>query len=71
MYPFLHQQTSNVASFCLETLKLNGSIPIVSGSVIEYPNDTLTSIVGVTVGRHNVLFAGTAKGYLHKVLLLL
>ncbi|XP_053205484.1 uncharacterized protein LOC128389869 [Panonychus citri] len=58
----------NVASFCSETLKLNGSIPIVATSAITY-NETLSAITALTVDQTNVAFIGTSQGRLKKILL--
>uniref|UniRef100_T1KIL0 Uncharacterized protein n=2 Tax=Tetranychus urticae TaxID=32264 RepID=T1KIL0_TETUR len=60
--------SGNVVSFCGETLKLNGSIPIISNSAIVY-NETLTAITALTVDETNVAFIGTSRGRLKKVLL--
>jgi len=56
-----------VVSFCSETLKLNGSVPIIGQSAITFTNATLTAVIGVIVGPHNVAFVGTSKGHLKKV----
>lgn len=54
-------------SFCSETLKLNGAIPITGTAVISYPDLVLTSVLPVTVGRHTFAYVGTADGHLKKV----
>lgn len=58
-----------MVSFCHETLKLNGSIPVLGRAAIEYPNETLTAVVGVTVDPHDVLFLATSAGHVMKVLI--
>ncbi|XP_075553177.1 plexin-B-like [Dermacentor variabilis] len=62
-------KAGNIINFCNETVKLNGSVPISAKAAITYPNDTLTSLATVLVGHHNVLFVGTAKGTLRKILI--
>ncbi len=66
----LFQRTSNIVSFCSETLKINGSVPISRTAAATYPASTLTSVLGqVTSNSYNVLFAGTHDGKLKKLLL--
>lgn len=57
----------NIISFCSETLKLNGSQPIVTGAAKTYENTTLTAVNALTTGHHTVAFVGTSNGYLKKV----
>ncbi|XP_074600461.1 plexin-B-like isoform X2 [Brevipalpus obovatus] len=59
----------NVVSFCSETLKLNGSVPIIGQPAITFTNATLTAVTGAIVGPHNVAFVGTSRGHLKKILL--
>lgn len=62
------QRVSNIVSFCSETLKINGSLPIVRRPAIVYPSTTLTAVLGlVTTSSYNVLFVGTNDGVLKKV----
>jgi hypothetical protein len=41
-------QGGNVVNFCHETLKINGTIPIVSEAAIQYYNTTLTAITATS-----------------------
>ncbi|XP_064473763.1 plexin-B-like [Ornithodoros turicata] len=63
-------KAGNVLNFCNETVKLNGSVPISTQAAITYSNETLSSVAAVLVGLHNVVFAGTARGSLKKILLM-
>lgn len=54
-------------NFCAETLKVNGSIPIMALPAIRYENVTLTSLTAGVVGEHTVVFAGTSDGHLRQV----
>lgn len=41
-------QAGNVVNFCHETLKINGTIPIVAEAAIEFQNTTLTAITATS-----------------------
>lgn len=59
---------ASVVSFCSETLKINGSIPVVRSAAIELKNKRGTAITGhVTSSGYNVLFVGTSDGRLKKL----
>ena len=60
-------KSGNIVSFCSETLKLNGTIPVVRSPVITYPNTNLVSVVLVTSGKHTIAFAGTSSGHVKKM----
>ncbi|UYV78867.1 plexB [Cordylochernes scorpioides] len=59
----------NVISFCKETLMLNGSLPATAPTALTYDNVTLTAALATTTDRHTVLFAGTSRGRIKKILL--
>ncbi|XP_076331482.1 plexin-B-like isoform X1 [Tachypleus tridentatus] len=59
----------NIFSFCTETLKLNGTVPISSTAVAIFPNVTLTAVTSATTAKHTVAFVGTDTGYLKKILI--
>ncbi|KAG1679056.1 Plexin-B [Nymphon striatum] len=59
----------NIFDFCSETLKLNGSIPLVTVAAREYQNTTLTSVMTTVTSSHTVAFVGTHLGHLKKILL--
>ena len=68
--PFSCPQNENTIKnndLCLETIKLNGSNPLVASSAIVFFNETLTAIAGLTVAQHTVALVGTANGHLKKV----
>lgn len=46
-------QGGNVVNFCHETLKINGTIPIVSEAAIQYLNTTLTAITATSQVNSN------------------
>ncbi|XP_022708589.1 plexin-B-like [Varroa jacobsoni] len=60
--------SGNVVNFCKETVKLNGSIPIVARPVATFSDETLTGVGASLVEKQNVIFVGTASGRLHALL---
>ncbi|RWS29609.1 Plexin-B-like protein, partial [Leptotrombidium deliense] len=62
-------RTKTAPNFCNESLKLNGSLPLITNAVITYPNTTLTSITATTTGQHTVAFVGTSEGALKKIII--
>ena len=62
-----NENTIKNNDLCLETIKLNGSNPLVASSAIVFSNETLTAIAGLTVAQHTVALVGTANGHLKKV----
>ncbi|XP_022245712.1 plexin-B-like [Limulus polyphemus] len=59
----------NIFSFCTETLKLNGTVPITVTAAATFRNVTFTSVTTSTTSQHTVAFIGTETGYLKKVLI--
>ncbi|XP_076363054.1 plexin-B-like isoform X2 [Tachypleus tridentatus] len=59
----------NIFSFCTETLKLNGTVPITTTASATFRNVTFTSVTSSTTSQHTVAFIGTETGYLKKVLI--
>jgi hypothetical protein len=60
-------KSGNIVSFCSETLKLNGTFPVLRPAVVTYPNTTLTSVALVASGKQTIAFAGTSAGHLKKI----
>ncbi|XP_022252680.1 plexin-B-like [Limulus polyphemus] len=59
----------NIFSFCMETLKLNGTVPVTATAAVTFPSVTLKSVTITTTFQHTVAFIGTDNGYLKKVLI--
>lgn len=47
-------QGGNVVNFCHETLKINGTLPIISEAAIQFPNTTLTAITATSAINTNI-----------------
>ena len=62
-------KSGNVVNFCNEAVKLNGTMPLHSQTLLIYPNTTLTAITAAVAGKHTVAFLGTSDGRLKKVLI--
>ncbi|XP_076325024.1 plexin-B-like [Tachypleus tridentatus] len=60
-------KAGNVLNFCNETVKLNGSVPVVALAAITYRNSRLTAVTMTTTSQHTVVFAGTDDGSLKKL----
>ena len=56
-------------NFCSESIKINGSTPLISTPVIVYENVTLTGITATTTNHHHTIaFVGTSNGSVKKIL---
>ncbi|KAI1294844.1 Plexin-B [Halotydeus destructor] len=60
-------KAGNVVNFCHETLKLNGSLPLLSQPVIAYNDATLTAITAVSSKNLLTAFLGTSDGTVKKI----
>lgn len=60
-------KSGNVVSFCSETLKINGSIPIIGTPIKTYSVETLTSVTSIMIGRSSHLIVGTSSGHVKKL----
>lgn len=63
------RQGGNILSFCSESLKLNGSVPISNVASAVYVNTTVTAVATTTTSQHTVAFVGTDKGNIKKLLI--
>lgn len=59
----------NVYSFCSVGLKISGVAPIVSYSLFDFEDVSVTSVTAAITGPHTLAFLGTASGAIKKVLL--
>ncbi|XP_076344644.1 plexin-B-like isoform X2 [Tachypleus tridentatus] len=59
----------NIFNFCMETLKLNGTVPVTATAAATFTNVVLKSVTVTTTFQHTVAFIGTDSGYLKKVLI--
>lgn len=59
----------NVYSFCSVGLKISGVAPIVSYSLFDFEDVSVTSVTAAITGPHTLAFLGTARGAIKKVLL--
>uniref|UniRef100_A0A6A7FXH8 Plexin-B-like n=5 Tax=Hirondellea gigas TaxID=1518452 RepID=A0A6A7FXH8_9CRUS len=62
--------TGNIRNFCDVGLKISGSAPLVSRSVLRLNSSLVTSVVATAAGSsHTVAFLGTSVGTIKKILL--
>lgn len=59
----------NVYSFCSVGLKISGVSPIISYSLFDFEDVSVTSVAAAITGPHTLAFLGTASGAIKKVLL--
>lgn len=59
----------NVYNFCSVGLKISGVVPIVTFSLFDFDDVSVTSVTTATTGPHSLAFLGTASGAIKKVLL--
>lgn len=57
----------DVTNFCQETLKINGSAPIVAEPLVEFADTKITALAALTRDRSTLAFAATSTGSLKKV----
>lgn len=56
-------------NFCNVGLKISGVSPIVSYSLFDFENESITSVTAALTGPHTLAFLGTANGWIKKVLI--
>uniref|UniRef100_A0A146MHQ7 Plexin-B n=2 Tax=Lygus hesperus TaxID=30085 RepID=A0A146MHQ7_LYGHE len=61
--------TGNILNFCEVGLKISGFTPLKTQSALHFPNVLVTSVTVGTTERNTVIFLGTSKGNLKKILL--
>lgn len=56
-------------NFCNVGLKISGVSPIVSYSLFDFENESITSVTAAITGPHTLAFLGTTNGWIKKVLI--
>lgn len=56
-------------NFCSVGLKISGASPLVSYSLFDFENESITSVTAAITGPHTLAFLGTANGWIKKVLI--
>ncbi|BES90369.1 Plexin B [Nesidiocoris tenuis] len=59
----------NILNFCEVGLKISGFTPLKAQSALHYPYTLVTSVTVGTTERNTVVFLGTSKGAIKKILL--